>query len=850
MTVADSIDVSAAQEAIWFAQRLVPNLPNNIAGYVEIHGPVDESVMAAALHHVCRETKTLRATFTEDDDGLRQTLRDPNTWEPDLFDVSHTESPDLAARSLIAEVTRRAFDLSDDIPFRAGLIKQNELRHSLFVVAHHIVCDGFGLLIAVRRIAEVYTTLKAGAPPSRSMFCSPQAISRDDLNYRSSPNFVQDKDFWDSYTRDWPEPPNISGRPVSPQSVTLHHSLALTGDAARRLREVASHIGVSLPKFLTASLVGCFTRASGASEFPIRLSAACRFGVGWSTPCSLANAVPVRVDIPPGVRFNEFAESLDREISTVLPHSRYHISGIQRDIGIVKRQKNRFGPILNIMPFSGGLDFAGSAASFRGATFGTCDDLAISVYYDARPSDNSESGDFLIQIDATGLLYDEQDLIRFGNHLKSFLHAVTSDPERRIDLIEIIDPAERDLVVAQWNDTTTPIPDGTIPELFAAQVARTPDAIAVEDDNEALTYRELDARANHLAARMRIYGAGPENIIAVALPRSVQLVTALLAICKTGSAYLPIDPNYPSERTVYVLADAAARLLVTDAATAAILPDNDAPLLILDAIDPDGNELNATTGQPAGLPVQPANLAYVMYTSGSTGRPKAVAITHHNVVALFAGLDRWCNFTHTDVWSWCHSPAFDFSVWELWGALLHGARVVVVPWETVRTPRKLWQLILDKRITVLSQTPSAFYELTRAEAEQTKAAADLALRMVVFGGEALDPSRLRGWYPDERPHPPRLINMYGITEATVHTTHLELVSKHAERGGSPIGAPLGNWRLFVLDAGLSPVPVGVAGELYIAGAGVARGYRGRVGRAAGGTPSKLADRPNPPRPGV
>ncbi|WP_234804421.1 AMP-binding protein, partial [Mycobacteroides abscessus] len=211
-----------------------------------------------------------------------------------------------------------------------------------------------------------------------------------------------------------------------------------------------------------------------------------------------------------------------------------------------------------------------------------------------------------------------------------------------------------------------------------------------------------------------------------------------------------------------------------------------------------------------------------MYTSGSTGEPKAVMVTHRCVVALFAGIEQ-CDFKDSDVWAWCHSPAFDFSVWELWGALLHGGRLVVVPWDTVRSPSKLWQLVVCKRISVLSHTPSAFYELIRAVREALPVANDHALRMVVFGGEPLDTSKLGDWYSSQNTNLPTLINMYGITEATVHTTYLELSSEDIQVGASPIGGPLGNVRVFVLDAGLCPVPVGVAGELYIAGAGVARG---------------------------
>ncbi|WP_373197082.1 non-ribosomal peptide synthetase, partial [Mycobacterium marinum] len=406
--------------------------------------------------------------------------------------------------------------------------------------------------------------------------------------------------------------------------------------------------------------------------------------------------------------------------------------------------------------------------------------------------------------------------------------------QQRIDLIEIIDPVERQRLLVECNDTATAIPETTIPELFGAQVARVPESAAVHDDLETLTYRELDVRASDLARGLAARGAGPEAVVAVALPRSARLVVALLAIAKTGAAYLPIDPNYPSERSAYILSDAAPQLLITDTPTAPTLPDTGVPVLILDTTEvPDrGTEAAPVYCHQDSLGPGPDNLAYIMYTSGSTGHPKPVAITHRNVVALFTGFGWWRGLTDTDVWAWCHSPAFDVSAWELWGALLHGAQAVVVAWDVVRSPRELWQLVVDERITVLSQTPSAFYELIRVQRELPATAESSALRMVVFAGEALDPSRLRGWYPGQGGHAPALINMYGITETTVHTTYLELSGEDAESGVSPIGGPLGNVRVFVLDAGLCPVPVGVAGELYVAGAQVARGYRGRVGLTA------------------
>ncbi|MGE2817243.1 condensation domain-containing protein, partial [Mycobacterium heidelbergense] len=580
------IAASSAQEALWFAQRLVPDPPNNISCHLEIVGPLDHRVMAKALRDFCCEATTLRVTFAQDEAGLRQTQRDPDAWEPDYFDVSHTDNPESAGRIIISAMTHRAFDLSHDILYRAGLIKLDETRHTLFVVVHHIVCDGFGLLVAVRRIAEVYTAATSGVSPSRSKFCSPEVIASDDLEYRYSKRFVSDKEFWVNYTAAWPEPLAISARPNFPQPPTLHQSLALTGHDATRLRTAAGRVGQSLPRFLTGCLTGFFSRASSPSEFSIRLAVANRFGVAWSTPCMLSNVVPVRINMAPGIRFADFAKSLDREISTLVAHARYQISAIQRDVGLSNGQKNRFGPVVNVLPFFGNIEFGESRGVFRGASFGACDDLLISAYYDTREDDTGQPGDVYVQLDANGLLYAKQDLFRLTAQLTSFLHAVSVDPERRIDQIEIIDAVERDQVVNRWNDTATPIPQGSVPELFAAQAARTPHALAVEDDDETLTYHQLDARANHLAAQLTTYGARPETIVAVALPRSTRLVTALLAIAKTGAAYLPIDPNYPSQRTAYMLTDAAPQLLITDTATVPTLPDTDLPRLILDTIDP------------------------------------------------------------------------------------------------------------------------------------------------------------------------------------------------------------------------------------------------------------------------
>ncbi|EYT89601.1 hypothetical protein ThrDRAFT_04781, partial [Frankia casuarinae] len=367
------------------------------------------------------------------------------------------------------------------------------------------------------------------------------------------------------------------------------------------------------------------------------------------------------------------------------------------------------------------------------------------------------------------------------------------------------------------------------PEMFQAQVVARPDAVAVVCEDVRLTYAELDAAVNRLARLLVGLGVGPERIVAVALPRSVEMVVALLAVLKAGAAYLPVDPEYPAARQAFMLADAAPVVTLGTARTVGALPEHGAVRVVVDAPD--------TVRVLAGLPgtavrdaervrsLRPGHPAYVIYTSGSTGTPKGVLIPQRNVAALIETAGRVYGLGADDVWSLFHSYAFDFSVWEMFGALLLGGRVVVVAHSVSRSPREFVELLSRTGVTVLSQTPSAFYQVI---GELAAAGVGSSLRYVVFGGEALEPARLRQWYDRYPGDVPVLVNMYGITETTVHVTHIALDRERVVAGtGSVVGGPLPGVRTYVLDEFLRPVPPGVVGELYVAGAGLARGYLNR-----------------------
>src|SRR5581483_5700962 len=432
-------------------------------------------------------------------------------------------------------------------------------------------------------------------------------------------------------------------------------------------------------------------------------------------------------------------------------------------------------------------------------------------------------------------LFDAPTIDRLSGHLERVLEQVAADPGRRIRELDLLSEAERHRLLVEWNETAAEYPqDRCVHELFEEQAARTPEAVAVVYEGAALNYRQLNARANRLAHHLRGLGVGPDVIVGLCVERSLEMVVGLLGILKAGGAYLPLDPQYPAERLAFMLKDAAAPVLVTQSGLTSILPDYPGITVRLDS---DWDQIAGRDGGPLERPgapadpvaptnlVAPNHLAYVIYTSGSTGLPKGVMVEHRNVVRLLSSTSDHFRFNESDVWTLFHSFAFDFSVWEIWGALTHGGRLIVVPQLMTRLPADFYQLVCEAGVTVLNQTPAAFLSLMSAQRE---ASTNHTLRVVIFGGEALEVAALKPWIEAPSNQQTRLVNGYGPTETTVFATFRPLERADAQQAGvSPIGRPLRDSRIYLLDGGLEPVPQGVVGELYIGGAGVARGYLNR-----------------------
>ncbi|MGH3370000.1 MAG: non-ribosomal peptide synthetase [Nocardioidaceae bacterium] len=418
--------------------------------------------------------------------------------------------------------------------------------------------------------------------------------------------------------------------------------------------------------------------------------------------------------------------------------------------------------------------------------------------------------------------FPDQAAERLIEHFYTVLTAVIANPDRRLGEIPVLPDSEL-AQIERWTGTEPQPVSGCLHDLFAERARLTPDAVAVVCGGERLSYAELDRRANQLAQRLVALGAGPERRVGLAMERSTEMLVAILGVLKSGAAYVPLDLTHPTSRTGYTLRDAEVCALVTHEAGRDRAPDNEGPVVDLDS---DAGELAGLDTAAPDHGATPDAPAYVIYTSGSTGKPKGVVVTHANVVRLVTGAGTRFDFRSDDVWSMFHSYAFDVSVFETWGAFCNGATLVVVEQDTARSPEALHTLLREQGVTVLSQTPSAFRQFMTVALATDASEAKLPLRYVVFAGEYLDMPALAPWIERYGDDSPQLINMYGITEVTVHCTYYRVTAESLGSGvRSNIGRPLPDVRIHVLDRHARPAPIGVGGEMHVGGPAVARGYQ-------------------------
>ncbi|MEV7126763.1 amino acid adenylation domain-containing protein [Streptomyces sp. NPDC093260] len=836
---------SVRQQGLWFLSRQEDRSPTyNVPAALRLEGELDREALRLALSDVAARHESLRTVFEVVDDALCQRVLDPEDGGAAL---PETQVAEAELDATLVRLARAPFDLGRDRPFRPHLLTVGARTHVLLLSMHHIATDGASQRPLWRDLSEAYRArLEGRAPdwdPLPVQYRDYAAWQRDVLGSRSDPESEAARQlaYWRQALAGLPEEALIRpdrARPATPTHRSVAHTVDCPAELHTRLLEVAQETGSTLFMVLHAAVAVLLARTGAGEDVPIGVPVEGRDDEALEDLVGFfVNTVVLRTDVTGNPSFRELLQRVREADLAAWSHQDVPFDWVVEELNPARSSKRN--PLFQVL-----MTLADGDASpprmprlrtrVHAVDIGSAK-LDLAFGFAARRADDGTPGPLVVTVEGSADLYEEATVRAGAERLVRVLSAVAADPGTAIQDIDLLDGPERDLLLTDWAGTLGDLPTTHLTALFEAQVARRPEAVAVVDGAERHTYAEVNARANRLARLLRAGGAGPEDRIAVLLHRSADLAVALLAVLKTGAAYLPVDPSHPAERIAVLLEEARPSQVITSESAGAALPEWPAASIRLGeatteaqlaAQDPaDLVDADRTTALDARHP------AYVIYTSGSTGRPKGVAVAHAAVVALLDATRQHFAFGPDDVWSWFHSYAFDVAVWEMWGALAHGGTLVTVPYDVSRSPLDFLMLLAEERVTVLCQTPSAFYPLAQEDARRTP---ELSLRTVIFAGEALDLAQLGAWYerhPDDRV---TLVNMYGITETTVHSTHLALDAGMAAEaaGRSPVGRPLAGSRAFVLDQGLKPVPVGVVGELYLAGPQLARGYLNRPGLTA------------------
>ncbi|HEX8189187.1 MAG TPA: amino acid adenylation domain-containing protein [Pyrinomonadaceae bacterium] len=834
---AGRLPLSFAQQRLWLLDRLGPGLPTyNLPAAVRLRGALDVGALEHALDEVVRRHESLRTTFAEEGGIPYQVISPPAATRLELSDLSSLPAGEREreARRLAGEEMARPFDLSRGPLLRARLLRLAADDHVALLTMHHIVSDGWSQGVLVSELSTLYSAYARGEQsPLEELPLQYADYAVWQRGYLTGEVLESQLAYWRERLSGLPrlELPADRPRPALAGGRAARHSMVLSAELSAGLRAWSQSEGATLFMTLLAAFKVLLSRYAGQEEVVVGTPVAGRTHseveglIGFFVNTLVLRTAVGGVSLREAVRRVREA-ALGAYAHQEVPFERL-VEALEPERDLSRQPLFQVAAVMQNAP-AASLELEGLRAEGFGVggELGAKFDLTLGL-------EELAGGQIAAGFEYNADLYDGWRIERMARHYERVLEELVRDAGQEAARVRMMSDDERGRVLKGWSRTAAEYPqEKRLHELFEGQAARTPAAVAVTFEGQQLSYGELNERANRLARRLRHLGVGPERVVAIMADRSPEMVVAILATLKAGGAYLPLDPAYPQERLRFMLEDAGARVLLTQERLLGAAPPFDGPIFCLDR---DRRALDALPGGDLPPAAAPGNAAYVIYTSGSTGTPKGVVVTHANVARLFSATEGQYGFNGEDVWTLFHSYAFDFSVWELWGAMLYGGRLVVVPFVVSRNPEAFYELLAEERVTVLNQTPTAFRQLIGAEESAAAAgkARGLSLRLVIFGGEALELRGLKPWFDRHGDARPRLINMYGITETTVHVTCREVGAADAERGwGSPIGEPLADLTTYVLDPLMEPVPLGVAGELYVGGAGLARGYLNRAGLTA------------------
>ena len=819
--------VTSAQQRLLFLHYLNPESTSyNIAWSIRITGQPDKDALERSLNEIVRRHEILRTTF-DVVEGQPVQIISPHRPIPLVqMDLSGTADPEREALQAAIQEGERPIDLNAGPIVRTKILHLGKSDFVLLITTHHIVFDGWSRRILVSELQSLYKAFSSRQPsPLKELplqYADYAVWQRDVLSEERLDGLLS---YWKQQLGGAPttlDLPTDRPRPAVQNFEGATRQFTVPKSLSDEIQRASRSFGTTPFMTLLAGFYLLLQRYSGQDDILVGAVIANRNRAEVENLIGLfANTLPLRTRLDGDPSFSEL---VSRVRDTALGAYAHQEMPFERLVEELRPERSpSYNPLFQVLFSLQGtanrsFELSGLQLQPLGGLVGTTAKFDLSFLL-------SDSTDGLSgKIEYNTNLFDASTIDRMLQHYLTLLEGGLANPEMRTSQLPLLTDEEKRRLLSEWNDTSRSFPhEKCIHELFEQQVALTPNSVAVVLEGSSLSYGELNARANQLAHRLRSLGVGPETLVGICLDRSLEMIIAILGVLKAGGGYVPLDPAYPKERRAFMLEDAHVPVLLTQTELLADVPQHGGVTICLDADWP--SIATEPTENPANHSL-PQNVAYVIFTSGSTGKPKGVIVTHANVTRLFTATDAWFGFGPDDTWTLFHSFAFDFSVWEIWGALFYGGKLIVVPLQTAKSPELFHELLVRQRVTVLNQTPSAFKYLILAD-QQSADWNRLSLRYVIFGGEALEFKTLLPWF-ERHGDKPALINMYGITETTVHVTYFKIdPASVGDESVSLVGTPIPDLQVYILDKQLQPVPIGVPGEIYVGGYGVARGYLNR-----------------------
>lgn len=823
-----SFPLSFSQEALWFLAQLYPHSSSyNVFEALQINGPLVVQALENALNAVILRHEVLRTIFLlEGDKPVQRIIDHYKIYFPiiDISKITYAEMEQEIQELLSASITP-PLDFIREPPLRALLIRKDEEDAILLIVAHHMSIDFWSIEIVKKELFLYYTAFAKGEalslPPLTVQYIDYACWQRNWLNGQ---RLSSELAYWQKQLAKVPlflDLPTDRPRGREQTFNGRREKFVLPLPVAKQLIIISRQEEVTVFIALLAVFQLLLSRYSGQEDIVVGTPIAYRpFEETTGVVGLFLNTLLIRTDLSCVSSFRDLLAQIKKVTLEAYDHQSLPFMLLvqnmhtKRDLKYVNLFQVMFllqhkSPILSTNLTIQPLEIENKTSKADLICFLEEDNEYIQGYFEYNTD-----------------LFEQQTIIDMIQHFQVLLASMVGNPDQLLREMSLLTSPEQFDILSQ--ETLRPFSISStdcIHTLFESQARQRPDAIALSDENIQITYQNLEHRSNQLARYLLKIGVTSEMPVGLYLERSWELVVGILGILKAGGVYVPIDPAYPTQRIAFILADAQVSVVVTQERLKEKLPStwHNAVCLDRDWSDIALEDLNS----PLCIS-DPASAAYLIYTSGSTGIPKGVVVSHANVARLFTVTYPIYQFDEFDVWALFHSIAFDFAVWELWGALFYGGRLVIVPYWTSRSPDMLYRLLVETQVTVLNQTPSAFSQFIQTDKEAGTLSPLLSLRLIVFGGEALNFSDLEPWLARHGDQAPRLFNMYGITETTVHvTTYPIRLQDVSNAGKNIIGRPLADLQTYVLDPALHLVPPGVTGELYVGGAGVARNYQHR-----------------------